>query len=234
MIRRWILGFCFLLAMVSAKAVSLDGISIESPKEQIVVFVDGQQVCKPTFSCFVANLHGGSYRVEVYAAGRGGRFGKENLLFDERVYCSVMEVKEIVIESSGRPGQGSGHRPGQGHRPGHPDRPGHRPDEFNPHHPVMSNSSFEQFMSSLKKQPFESDRNALLDNALISSYFTTDQCIRLLEFYTFDSERKPFLKKIYPKIADKANFFRALDKLTFSSDKEEINQFIKRYHESNN
>lgn len=213
MIRRWLLGFCFLLAMVSAKAVSLDGISIESPKEQIVVFVDGQQVCKPTFSCFVANLHGGSYRVEVYAARRGGRFQKENLLFDERVYCSAMEVKEIVIES-GRPGHGS--------------------DEFNPHHPVMSNRSFEQFMSSLKKQPFESDRNALLDNALISSYFTTDQCIRLLEFYTFDSERKPFLKKIYPKIADKANFFRALDKLTFSSDKEEINQFIKKYHENNN
>lgn len=214
MIRRWILGFCFLLAMVSAKAVSLDGISIESPKEQIVVFIDGQQVCKPTLSCFVANLHGGSYRVEVYAVRRGGRFGKENLLFDERVYCSAMEVKEIVIKSSGRPGHGS--------------------DEFNPHHPVMSNGSFEQFMSSLKKQPFESDRNALLDNALISSYFTTDQCIRLLEFYTFDSERKPFLKKIYPKIADKANFFRALDKLTFSSDKEEINQFIKKYHENNN
>lgn len=93
---------------------------------------------------------------------------------------------------------------------------------------------FNQFMSSLKKQPFESDRNALLDNALISSYFTTDQCIRLLEFYTFDSEKKPFLKKIYPRIADKANFFRALDKLTFSSDKEEVNQFIKVYHENNN
>lgn len=221
MIRKLILGFCFLLAMVSAKAISLDGISIESPREQIVVFIDGRQVCKPTYSCFVANLHGGSYRVEVYAVRRGARFERENLLFDERVYCSVGSVKEIVLESPNRPG----------HRP---DGPGHRPDDFNPWEPVMSDSSFEQFMSSLKKQPFESDRNALLDNALISSYFTTDQCLRLLDFYHFDRERKLFLKKIYPRIADKANFFRALDKLTFSSDKEEMNQFIKRYHENNN
>ena len=140
MIRKLILGFCFLLAVVSVKAFSLNGISIESPREQVVVFIDGQQVCKPTFSCFVANLNGGSYRVQVYAARRGEQFNRENLLLDERVYCSSMRVKEIVIE-------GANH-------------PGHRPD--------------------------------------------------------------------------KANFFRALDKLTFSSDKKEVNDFIKRYHQSNN
>ncbi len=220
MIRKLILGFCLLLAVVSANAFSLNGISIESPREQVVVFIDGQQVCRPTFSCFVANLDGGSYRVQVYAVRRGEQFNRENLLLDERVYCSSMRVKEIVIEGSNYPG----------HKP---DRPGHRPDDFNRWEPVMSDSSFEQFINSLRNQPFESDRNALLDNALMSSYFTTDQCIRLLEFCKFDSERKPFLKKIYPRIADKANFFRALDKLNFSSDKNEVNDFIKKYHESN-
>ena len=180
MIRKLILGFCFLLAMFPASAFSLEGLSVESPREQVVVFIDGKQVCRPTYSCFIANLHGGSYRVEVYAVRRGNRFERENLLFDERVYCSGREVKEIVIDGPDRPE----------HRPGRPDKPGHRPDGFNSREPVMSDSSFNQFMSSLKKQPFESDRNALLDNALISSYFTTDQCIRLLEFYTFDSEKK--------------------------------------------
>lgn len=98
MIRKLILVFCFLLAMFPASAFSLEGLSIESPREQVVVFIDGKQVCRPTYSCFIANLHGGSYRVEVYAARRGNRFERENLLFDERVYCSGREVKEIVID----------------------------------------------------------------------------------------------------------------------------------------
>ena len=72
MIRKLILVFCFLLAMFPASAFSLEGLSIESPREQVVVFIDGKQVCRPTYSCFIANLHGGSYRVEVYAARREG------------------------------------------------------------------------------------------------------------------------------------------------------------------
>ena len=63
MIRKLILGFCFLLAMFPASAFSLEGLSVESPREQVVVFIDGKQVCRPTYSCFIANLHGGSYRV---------------------------------------------------------------------------------------------------------------------------------------------------------------------------
>jgi hypothetical protein len=55
-----------------------------------------------------------------------------------------------------------------------------------------------------------------------------------MDFYRFDSEKKQLMKKIYPKIADKPNFYYAIDKLTFSSDKNEINAFIKQYHEKNN
>ncbi|MBC8592223.1 DUF4476 domain-containing protein [Oscillospiraceae bacterium N12] len=221
MIRKLIFGFFFLLAAVSLKAFSLDGIRIESPGERIVVFVDGQRICEPTNSCFVANLRG-NCRVEVYAAHRSDDYRREDALFDERVYCSVGKIKEIIIRDSHRPGHGNGNRP---------DRPGHNShDAYGD--PPMSNSSFEQFIHLMDKQNFTSDREELLNNALISSYFTTDQCIRLLKFYTFDSEKKAFLKKIYPRIADKPNFFRAIDQLTFSMDKNEINEFIKKYHEN--
>ena len=44
MIRKLILGFCFLLAMFPASAFSLEGLSVESPREQVVVFIDGKQV----------------------------------------------------------------------------------------------------------------------------------------------------------------------------------------------
>ena len=82
-------------------------------------------------------------------------------------------------------------------------------------------------MGLMEKQSFDSDRKEVLDHALLTSWFTTDQCIRLMDFYRFDSEKKQLMKKIYPKIADKPNFYYAIDKLTFSSDKNEINAFIK-------
>ena len=92
----------------------------------------------------------------------------------------------------------------------------------------------EQYRVQIEKQDFESERKKVLGHALLTTWFTTDQCIRLMDVYRFDSEKKQLMKKIYPKIADKPNFYYAIDKLTFSSDKNEINAFIKQYHEKNN
>ena len=72
MIRHLILSVCLVLvAFPAIKAAPIDGIRIESPYRRVVVLVDGQQVCLPTFSCFVANLRG-SCRVEVYEAPSRG------------------------------------------------------------------------------------------------------------------------------------------------------------------
>ena len=79
MIRHLILSVCLVLvAFPAIKAAPIDGIRIESPYRRVVVLVDGQQVCLPTFSCFVANLRG-SCRVEVYEAPSvGGILEEEN------------------------------------------------------------------------------------------------------------------------------------------------------------
>lgn len=230
MIRRLLLSVCLVLVAFSAiKAVPIGGIRIESPYRRVVVLVDGQQVCLPAFSCFIANLHG-SCRVEVYeepSRGNDSRRGK--LLYEERILCPVNEVKEIFIPEDNRSGGNRG--ASDLHKPG---RPGGRPSGGGQYDPVMSPSAFEQFMGLMKKQRFDSDRKKVLDHALLTSRFTTDQCIRLMDFYRFDSEKKQLMKRIYPKIADKPNFYYAIDKLSFSSDKNEINAFIKQYHEKNN
>lgn len=229
MIRHLMLSVCLVLATLpTMKAATIDGIRIESPHRKIVVLVDGQQVCLPTFSCFVANLHG-SCRVEVYEApSRGENPRRGKLLYDERVHCSINEVKDIFIpegkESGGNRDASNHHKSG---------RPGDWPAEGQ-RGQVMSPPAFEQFMGLMKKQSFDSDRKEVLNHALLTSWFTTDQCIRLMDFYRFDSEKKQLMKKIYPKITDKPNFYNAIDKLTFSSDKKEINTFIKEYHEKKN
>lgn len=213
MIRHLITSICLLLVMLPmAKAAPIEGIRVESSRRQIVVFIDGQQVCSPTNSCFVANLRG-SYRVEVYAASSyRGSLREGDLLYDERVFCRINEVMDIFLEEGYRPGGG-------------------RTDNYES---VMSPNAFSRFIDLMKKQTFDSDRKEVLEHALQTSRFTTDQCIRLLELYSFDSEKKELLKLMYPKIVDKPNFYYAIDKLTFSLDKNEINNFIKEYHERNN
>ena len=216
MTRKFLFSICFLLASFSIAAAPLDGIRIEREGQPIIVLIDGQQVCTPTLSCFIANLRRGSYRVEVYAARHENNLSKENLLYDERVFCSGMEVKEIVVDSRNRP-------EAHPHRPGAPDF----------REQVMRDREFKEFVALLKKQPFDSDRKEVFENGLLTSYFTTAQCIQLLDMCTFSSEKKSLLKKMYPKIADKSNFIHAIDKLDFSTDKREINDFIKSYHNQN-
>lgn len=209
MIRHWLLSICLAWAALSVvKAAPIDGIRVESPSCKVVVMIDGQQVCLPTHSCFVANLRG-SCRVEVYeASSRGGNPRRGKLLHEERVSCSAGEVKEIFVSGSGKPG-------------GHWDAP------------VMSPAAFEKFMGLVKKQDFDSERREVIDHALRTSLFTTDQCIRMMDLYDFDREKKQLMKKIYPKIVDKPNFYYAIDKLDFLSDRREVENFIKQYHEKN-
>lgn len=229
MIRHLLLSVCLALAALPAvKAAPIDGIRIESPHRKVVVIVDGQQVCSPTNSCFVANLRG-SCRLEIYEApSRGGNPRRGKLLHEERVSCSAGKVKDIFVPTSGKPG---GHWGDSApHKPG---RPGGRPTETEGYGSVMSPSAFEKFVQLVKKQTFDSERREVIDHALLTSLFTTDQCIRLMDLYDFDREKKQLMKKIYPKIVDKPNFYYAIDKLNFPSDQREVREFVKKYHEKN-
>lgn len=223
-VRSFLFAACLLwTATLTAVAAPIDGIRIESPQCKVVVYIDGRPVCLPTHSCFVANLRG-SCRVEVYAAPLSGdKPSRDRLLYDERIHCRMDKVEEILIDGDRRPGSHWDH---SSSRPSRPDvhRPEGRPDL------PMSSSDFNRLLATLKKQPFESDRQALLDQTLLAAGFTTDQCLRLLDLYHFDSEKKPLLKKLYPCVTDKGNFYRAIDCLTFASDKEEIRKFVEQYH----
>lgn len=101
MIRKLTLCIVLLLTMaVAASAKGLNCLCIESLHARFIVLIDGQQVCLPTQSCFVANLNG-TYRVEVYeASGIGKRGEKGKRLYNERICCNGREVKEIRVDDT--------------------------------------------------------------------------------------------------------------------------------------
>ena len=209
--RKIIISFCILLAALSLKAQPVSGIRIDGGDTPILVYFGGRQMCYPTTTCFVANLKPGNYTIEVYASRPtrpGERVWKGERLYNDRVYFNGNEVKDIIVEERGdiRPGRPG--RPGNG-------QGGHRPD-YNRYDRV-------------KNEPFEKDRMGLITTALANSDFTSEQCLQLVKFYTFDNERLKIMKMMYPNIVDKEAFFTVIGTLTFSSNKTKMNDFIKEY-----
>ena len=221
--RKIIISFCILLAALSLKAQPVSGIRIDGGDTPILVYFGGRQMCYPTTTCFVANLKPGNYTIEVYASRPtrpGERVWKGERLYNDRVYFNGNEVKDIIEERGdirpGRPG-----RPGTG-------QGGHRPD-YNRYDRVMNDQLFKKFFDSVKNEPFEKDRMGLITTALANSDFTSEQCLQLVKFYTFDNERLKIMKMMYPNIVDKEAFFTVIGTLTFSSNKTKMNDFIKEY-----
>lgn len=220
--RKIIITFCILFAALSLKAQSVNGIRIDGGDTPILVYFGGNQMNLPATSCFVANLKSGYYTIEVYATRSnrpGERVWKGDRLYNERVYFNGSGVTDIFVDGRdtmrpgrpGRPGQGMGNRP-----------------NYNYYDRVMSEELFRKFMDDLKNEPFESDRMKLINAVLASSYFTSDQCTRLVKFYTFDKERMKIMKMMYPRIADKEAFFSVINLLTFSTNKDEMYEFVKQ------
>ena len=217
--RKIIISFCILLAALSLKAQPVSGIRIDGGDTPILVYFGGRQMCYPTTTCFVANLKPGNYTIEVTRPGE--RVWKGERLYNDRVYFNGNEVKDIIVEERGdiRPGRPG--RPGNG-------QGGHRPD-YNRYDRVMNDQLFKKFFDSVKNEPFEKDRMGLITTALANSDFTSEQCLQLVKFYTFDNERLKIMKMMYPNIVDKEAFFTVIGTLTFSSNKTKMNDFIKEY-----
>lgn len=223
--RKIIISFCILFAALSLQAQSVNGIRINGGNTPILVYLGGNQICLPTTTCFVANLKSGYYTVEVYATRftrPGERVWKGERLYNERVYFNGNGVTEIMV--NGRDEM----RPDN--RPGRPEHGGHRP-VYDRYDRVMNKQLFQAFFDNVKNEPFKKDRIALINAALASSDFTTDQCLQLVKFYTFDNERMKIMKMIYPRIVDKEAFFMVINSLTFSSNKKKMYDFVKKYSE---
>jgi hypothetical protein len=58
----------------------------------------------------------------------------------------------------------------------------------------MNDQLFKKFFDSVKNEPFEKDRMGLITTALANSDFTSEQCLQLVKFYTFDNERLKIMK----------------------------------------
>ena len=208
-----ICAVCVLLSL-SARAGFIDGIRISGYDKPFIVTIDNEDVSLPATSCFVAGLSSGYYTIEVYESRSmfDDDIWKGRLLYSKRVYYNGIGIMDIRIGGDSCAGSGnnglwssvSGKN-------------------------VMSADVFADFYQRMKDEAFSDGKNKIIRTAIASTAFTTDQCARLMDLYSFDDDKVEFLKLVYPNVVDKEAFFRAIDKLTFLSSRDKIRDFIQAY-----
>lgn len=93
---------------------------------------------------------------------------------------------------------------------------------------VMSESEFIAFHNSLKNG-FSSDRLKKIKEVSL----TSAQCKALVDVFTFTSEKIEAMKVMYSRVVDKRNYYMVIDKLTFSSERDQVRSYIEQYERNN-
>ncbi|MBW3518100.1 DUF4476 domain-containing protein [Flavobacterium sp. NKUCC04_CG] len=93
--------------------------------------------------------------------------------------------------------------------------------------PVMSNHSFENFLQNLKKNAnFDKDKLAFIKQQSTLNLFTSQQIKSLLKTFSFDEQKVEAGKILYPRCADKTNFYVVYESFDFERGKRDLMNYI--------
>ena len=91
---------------------------------------------------------------------------------------------------------------------------------------LATDAEVDAMVRQLKAEPFDSDRLALARTLLSSSLFSSAQIARLAQTIDYSNSQVEFLKYAYHRCSDPRNYSRAIEVLTFSTDRKKVNDYI--------
>lgn len=91
---------------------------------------------------------------------------------------------------------------------------------------VMKNDDFKDLKSSINNRNFESYNSAIVKTAIDNNYFTSEQVVELLRYFTFEDSKLDIAKYSYKKVCDTKNFFKVYDAFSFESSVTELKNYI--------
>ncbi len=99
---------------------------------------------------------------------------------------------------------------------------------------VMNRAEFDRFLRTVKDKSFDSDRNKLIETTLVSTGFTSINASSWLSCSVSTVKKIKLMQAMYPRIVDKPNFYLVIESLTFQSDKNKMNEFVRKFHSQRN
>lgn len=91
---------------------------------------------------------------------------------------------------------------------------------------TVSDQDFNGLMAQIRAKTFDDDQKVLVKMMANDRCFNVAQLKTIADEFPFDEDKMEIFKLCYSKCPDKQNYYQLVDKLSFSSNKDELNRFI--------
>lgn len=93
---------------------------------------------------------------------------------------------------------------------------------------VMSNYDVDLLTESMRRKNFDNAKADIAKQALSNQLILAEDARKIMEQFSFESNKVDFAKFVYAKVYDQQNFYRVYDAFDFDSSINEMNRWLKR------
>ena len=93
---------------------------------------------------------------------------------------------------------------------------------------AMRDADFKKFYKYVKETSFDKNKLQLVEIAAFGSYFSSEQCYKLLSLFSFDDNKLAAIKIMEPRMIDSRYYEKILKQFSFSSNREKAAAILLR------
>ena len=90
----------------------------------------------------------------------------------------------------------------------------------------ITDNEVDDLAKQVANESFADDQSRIANMAAENKCMSTEQITKVANSFTFEDNKLEFLKKAYTNCTDQGNYYKVMETLTFSGDKEELQNYI--------
>ena len=95
---------------------------------------------------------------------------------------------------------------------------------------AMNNAEFNEAKNAIANNHFDSSRMLMAKQIVAANPMSAIQIAQIMELFAFDSSKLEFAKYAFAYCVDTQNYYKAVNVLSFSSSKDELNRYIMQHN----
>jgi len=208
--------------------------------KDIQIIVDNSRYQNDDQSTVISDLQPGSHTIKVYTTKKNQKrniWGKSNnaqLIYSSTVYIRPGYYVDIMINRFGKAlvderAISDNNRNDDWNDDTYKENDNRYNDRDEYNRRAVSEQSFASIVQTLRREYSENSRLVLAKQIVDRNYFTTEQVKYMLQLFSFEINKLELAKYAYRNTTDQRNYFVVYDSFAYSSSKEQLAEYIRRY-----